>query len=159
MNGTAIPPSTDAAGSTADPAAEPEGPTVFAVNAERLAWGIDCDSPDGDIRASYSADRIGMGKPIRRAFTFRASTWVCVRFSVGPTVTAKAYRLIPIEHFDGQATTYPDKTHDAEAARNDPLGFYHGMTVQHRGQGIVLCGPPAMFVPRVTAQLDLFKER
>ena len=76
MSGAAIDAVAEAARSTTDPAAEPGGPTVLTVDADRLAWGSEHDSPDGDIRASYSADRIGLGKPIRKPFAFRASTWV-----------------------------------------------------------------------------------
>jgi hypothetical protein len=34
----------------------------------------------------------------------------------------------------------------AEAARNDPNGFYHGMTVKQGQETFVLSGPPVVFV-------------
>ncbi|MBL0922088.1 MAG: hypothetical protein IBJ10_08155, partial [Phycisphaerales bacterium] len=67
-----------------------------------------------------------------------------------------AYRLGAIGAFDGAATTYAEKTRDSEAARKDPLGFYHGMTVRHGGKQWVMCGPPIGFKPGPPAQADLF---
>ena len=52
--------------------------------------------------------------------------------------------------------SYGEKTADADAARADPNGFYHGMSVKHAGQILVLCGPPVTFVPGETEQLALF---
>ncbi|MCB9839013.1 MAG: hypothetical protein H6813_06710 [Phycisphaeraceae bacterium] len=159
MSGASLNTGAEAAGSATDPAADAANPTVFAVDADRLVWSDGRHSPEGYICASYSADRIALGKPIRKPFKFRSQLWVCVGILGGTTTIAKAYRLVPAEHFDGQATTYPDKTRDAAAARRDPNGFYHGMTVLHRGSKVVLCGPPSMFVPRVAAQFELFNER
>ena len=45
---------------------------------------------------------------------------------------------------------------NSAAARADPDGFYHGITVQHRGQPHVLCGPPVDFTPGPTIQPGLF---
>jgi hypothetical protein len=45
-------------------------------------------------------------------------------------------------------TTYGEKTDTAEAAeaaRNDPNGFYHGMAITHGLESFVLCGPPIRF--------------
>jgi hypothetical protein len=50
--------------------------------------------------------------------------------------------------FTGTTATYGEKTdkaEDAEAARNNPNGFYHGMTIMHGGENFVLCGPPIRF--------------
>jgi hypothetical protein len=35
---------------------------------------------------------------------------------------------------------------NAEAARNDPNGFYHGMIVKQGQETFVLSGPPVVFV-------------
>jgi hypothetical protein len=51
--------------------------------------------------------------------------------------------------FNGTPTNYRDKTGTsecAEAARNDPNGFYDRMTVKHGGQEFVLCGPEVQIV-------------
>lgn len=61
--------------------------------------------------------------------------------------TTNAYRLVHLGAFDGQPTTYSEKTRNAEAARNDPNGFYHGMTVAHGGPSYVLCGPEIHLIP------------
>lgn len=45
---------------------------------------------EGDIHASYSADRIGMGQPLRTPFSHGGYRWVCVGFGPGPV--AEAYR-------------------------------------------------------------------
>jgi hypothetical protein len=44
--------------------------------------------------------------------------------------------------FTGSPTTYHDKTgttEAAEAARNDPNGFYHGMKVTFASAAYILC--------------------
>jgi len=136
-------------------------PMTFAVPPSRLATGMWSHEPDrqiseGDIRASYGADRIGTGKPIRRPFNHEASRWVCVSFRPGSE--AEAYRLVHPAAFDGASTTYAAKVRPkgGEDARRDPLGFYHGMIVRAGGQDLVLCGPPAQFVRGQEAQLSLF---
>jgi hypothetical protein len=70
--------------------------------------------------------------------------------------STEAYRLVHPQQFQGDPTGYREKTRDGDAARADPNDFYHGMTVTHAGQTLVLCGPPAMFVPGRSQQLDLF---
>lgn len=47
------------------------------------------------------------------------------------------------------------KAQRVETARADPNGFYHGMTVRHGGQTLVLSGPPVALVPGESEQLDL----
>ncbi len=45
--------------------------------------------------------------------------------------------------------SYADKigtAENAEAARNDPNGFYHGITVKQGQETFVLSGPPVVFV-------------
>lgn len=53
------------------------------VEPSRLAYGSWCHASEkqigeGDIRVSYSADRIGMGQPVRKPFRYGGELWVCV---------------------------------------------------------------------------------
>lgn len=135
---------------------------TFAVDPTRLGSGAWCHRSQktigqGDIAASYSAERIGMNQPVRKPFNWKGSLWVCVSMTfLSGSRSAEAYRLTRKELFNGTPVTYADKTADADAARADPNGFYHGMTVRHGGQTFVLCGPPATLVPGASEQLDLF---
>jgi hypothetical protein len=89
--------------------------------------------------------------------------WVAIGLS---NHGAKAYRLCPLRIFSGTPANYRDKTgtaEGAEAARNDPNGFYDRMTVKHGGQEFVLCGPEVQIVagqpedvPAPQVQLALF---
>lgn len=98
-----------------------------------------------------------MAQPVRKPFSWEGEQWVCVSFRyAGDEVFAKAYWLVPVPAFDGEPVSYAAKTADGDAARADPNGFYHGMTVTHAGQDCVLCGPPLVFIPGETAQLSLF---
>ena len=69
-----------------------------------------------------------------------------------PRLTASHTRKI----YDGEPITYTAKAANGDAARVDPCGFYHGMTVRHAGTKFVLCGPPVSFVPGQSEQLALF---
>jgi len=112
---------------------------------------------EGDIAASYSADRIGMGQPLRRPFPWRNDLYICTGImTVDGVHQARAYRIESLIAFPWQAFSYAEKTHDAAAARDDPLGFYHGVIVTVRGTETVLCGPPVRFVPGVESQTELF---
>ena len=112
---------------------------------------------EGDIAASYSADRIGLGQTIRKPFEWQGSLWINVGNAIGLGIdSAQAYRLIRPDHFDGEPVTYAKKKSDSDAARSDPNGFYHGMIIYQGSQARVLCGPPVCFVPGQTEQLDLF---
>ncbi len=106
--------------------------------------------------ASYSAERIGMDQPIRKPFEWRGALWVCVGTSHRGAPAAECYRLAHPHNFAGTPTTYAEKTRDGDAARADPLGFYHGMRVRCAGQTLILHGPPARFIPGQRAQLSLF---
>jgi hypothetical protein len=127
---------------------------IHSVPAARLAWGTydpqkDRTVGEGDIHASYSADKIAMESRVRNPFRFGDALWVNTGMS-GYTGNwqAEAYRLVARELFSGSPTSYHDKTdaaEDAEAARNDPNGFYHGMLVVCGRRNFVLCGPPAVF--------------
>lgn len=122
------------------------------------AWSHELDRQigEGDIHASYSADRIGMDQPLRAPFSYKGHRWVCVGFGTGPV--AWAYRLVPAATFAGTPTTYAHKVEREGGydAHSDPMGFYHGMTVRSARQELVLCGPPARFVPGQISQLSLF---
>lgn len=128
---------------------------TIPVNPARLAWGRydhkrNRDSGEGDIRASYSADTIATAGKIRKAFRWQAQLMVTISLSGrGGAEQAEAYQLVPLNAFSGPTMSYADKigtAENAEGARNDPNGFYHGMTVK-QGQGIfVLSGPPVVFV-------------
>ena len=77
---------------------------------------------------------------------------------------------MPVRLFNGAPTSYGDKTGTADAAetaRNDPMGFYHGMLVKCGKEQYALCGPEVRFVaavepvrpganPGEPAQLSLF---
>jgi hypothetical protein len=148
---------------------------TYTVSPGRLAWGAaSTEVCGGDIRASYSADRICQAHPIRKPFTHDGALWTCISI-VGSRLTRsgqqefEAYRLIPQDEFGATPTTYRHKVNRdcGETARKDPNGFYHGMAVKHGGKMFVLCGPPAVFVadqepsrpdakPAQAAQLSLF---
>jgi len=135
---------------------------VHEVDPARLAPGRWCYERDaelgeGDIAGSYSADRIAMQNAVRRPFRWNGAQHVSTgSFGPGERLVHEAYRLVAIEVFEGVATTYAEKTRDAEAARKDPLGFYHGMTVRHGGKQWVMCGPPVGFKAGPPPQADLF---
>jgi len=49
------------------------------------------------------------------------------------------------------------ETRVAEAARNDPLGFYHGATVRRGGRPSALTGPPVCFEPGPASRFEFFQ--
>ena len=62
---------------------------------------------------------------------------------------AEAYRLIPASIFPCTPTSYIQRigsAEDADAARNDPSGFYHGILVRQGSEKLVLAGPPVLFI-------------
>lgn len=87
--------------------------------------------------ASYSADRIGEAGCIRKPFRMDGADWVCVSKAGGATHynSVRIYRLTLAAHFGGVTKTY------ADATRDDPNGFYHGITVRSGGQTFVITGP------------------
>lgn len=128
------------------------------VAPSRLAFGVWCHASErqigeGDIRASYSADRIGMGQPIRKPFRYGGELWACV--GTGPS-GAEAYRLVHTSLYGGTACSYHDRCRDGDRARGDQAGFYDGIIVHHAGRELVMAGPPVMFVAGEEAQLSLF---
>jgi len=130
--------------------------TTIPIHPDRLShgeWKGGRLSGEGDVTASYSADHISENKPIRAPFEQGGSLWVCVSITgKGLTVSGetelRAYRLLPAEMFRGEPTTYAKKVtvDHGEAARNDPNGFYHGISVTHGGRTFIMCGPPGVFV-------------
>ena len=134
----------------------------FEVDATRLASGTWCHTTDklvgeGDISASYSADKIGMEGRVRRPFKWMNALWVCTSMtSHGDTQSAEAYRLVHLKHFAGEIKSYNQAVAVSTTARDRPEGFYHGMTVSHGGSDWVLCGPHAVFTPSKVEQLALF---
>jgi hypothetical protein len=132
------------------------GRLTVRVNPFRLAWG-QCDHRrkrdrgEGDIHASYSADTIASSGRIRKSFRWQAQLMVTVSFSRRDgRDEAEAYRLVLAATFPGQPTSYSDRigsAEEADAARNDPNGFYHGVLVRQGSETFVLAGPPLLFVP------------
>ncbi len=128
---------------------------TIPVSPARLAWGRydhgrNRDTGEGDIRASYSADTIANTGKIRKAFRWQAQLMVTVSLSgMGGIEQAEAYQLVPQKAFSGTPMSYAEKigtAENAEAARNDPNGFYHGMVVKQGQETFVLSGPPVVFV-------------
>jgi hypothetical protein len=64
---------------------------------------------------------------------------------------------VPATEYTDEALTYTDKViknpkdaqckYSGDTARNDPLGFYHGMLVTSAGKPHVMLGPPIIFRP------------
>jgi hypothetical protein len=128
---------------------------TIPVNPARLAWGKydhgrNRDIGEGDIHASYSADTIATSGKVRKAFRWQARLMVTVGlYGRSGREQAEAYQLVPLKVFSGTPKSYAEKIGDAdeaEAARNDPNGFYHGMTVKQGQETFVLSGPPVVFV-------------
>ncbi|GAJ11934.1 unnamed protein product, partial [marine sediment metagenome] len=111
-----------------------------------------------DIDKSYSGDLIAedWGKHlshIRLPFRFENQLWV----NVGSChASHEAYRIVPLSQFRGETKRYSDghvgeqdagdwENSNFEKWRNDPMGFYHGMTVVRGKSTWVLVGPPVLF--------------
>lgn len=125
---------------------------------EALAHGTWCQRSnrtvgEGDISASYSADRIGSNEPVRKPFTHEGQKWVCAD-SDGRA--AHCYILVHPSCFDGDSFTYVQRVRNGHDGRHDSKGFYHGMRVKHAGETMILCGPEIHFVEGVERQGDLF---
>lgn len=142
---------------------------IAQVNPSRFAdgrWNHESERQEGegDIAASYSGDVIAESGRIRAPFSFRDQLWICVGRS---SDEARCYLLVPLASFEGKPTTYKAKTatpESCEEARNDPNGFYHGMSVTWRRKTFVLSGPEVRFCStdsetepvEATAQGNLF---
>ena len=137
--------------------------TTIVVDPDRLERGVWSHTHnktigEGDISRSYSADKIALQGCVRKPFVYQGVLWVCVGLCNHPFECAKAYRLTDLDCFDGDPTSYADKIRNSNAARNDPNGFYHGMTVTHGGTRSVLTGPEVVFVAGERQQPGLFDE-
>tara|TARA_R110000850_G_scaffold83836_3_gene179897 strand:- start:10717 stop:11169 length:453 start_codon:yes stop_codon:yes gene_type:complete len=138
----------------------------YRVDPSRLASGTWCHTRDrqigeGDIAASYSADKIGLEGKVRKPFVWRHALWVCTSLhSMASTKCAEAYRLLPERFFDGEPTTYNEVAMLEAAKRSKPEGFYHGMRVRHGKQDYILVGPSIKLLPtedsETLKQTDLF---
>lgn len=124
--------------------------TNEAVLVTRDDFAVVCDS--------YSADRISDGRPIKPPFDMYGHRYIGV--SVHGSNEAHAYRLMPIQefvtHFKAIPVTYQQKVFQSwgdgdefedpgKAAREDPLGFYHGMRVKQGREEYVMTGPEVRF--------------
>jgi hypothetical protein len=134
-------------------------PTPF--EAKRLAHGQWIGGKlvgEGDVLASYSADRIAEGRStVAPPFSWRGALWICT--GIGPDTLADVYRLVPRAAFAGAVTDYSHKTSpDAgERARPEALGFYHGVSVKYKGAAWVLAGPQLCLIAETgLGQMDLF---
>lgn len=144
----------------------PITPKEFRVDPSRLASGTWCHTRDrqigeGDISASYSADKIGMEGKVRKPFAWQNALWVCTGMqSHGDFRAAEAYRLVPERFFSGEPTTYNEVACLPAAERFKPEGFYHGMRVRSGKQEFILVGPSVKFLPKEDSetlkQADLF---
>jgi hypothetical protein len=64
-------------------------------------------------------------------------------------IEATAYRLVARRLFTAEPIDYRARAATADlcaAARENPMGFYHGVTVNRGKELFVLCGPPALFI-------------
>lgn len=126
----------------------PVDPTWFAYGT--YDHELEKEIGEGPISKSYSADLIATNGKVRKPFRYQGHFWTATSLAgKGGIQSAEAYRLIPEKLFDGSIISYQQKTggaDSAEAARQDPLGFYHGMLVRFKGAGHALVGPPAHFI-------------
>lgn len=92
---------------------------------------------------SYSADLIPSGR-IRAPYLHAGILWCCTEISGD---NCEAFRVLERSKFAGKPVTYAHRSigRNAEKARSDPRGFYHGVIVKWGSQSFVLAGPPAVF--------------
>lgn len=92
------------------------------------------------LAASYSADAIAMTGTVRRPHLHDGALWVHTGNGKGGS---SVWRLVPFSEFDGEPTTYNEKTliDGGDYARHDPMGFHHGMTVKHGRERYIIHGP------------------
>jgi len=135
---------------------------VHELEPDRFAPGEFCYRQEktvgeGDIVSSYSADKIAFSNTVRNPFTWKGQQWIMTS-SKGEGI--EAYRLVHPDAYSRNATTYAKRTRQdgGEAARQDPNGFYDGMTVNRGKQELILCGPPVKLRPGKAAQTSLFGE-
>jgi len=130
---------------------------VIYVEPARIEHNYESCRKNGDINASYSGDMISNPRStVRRPFQFEKGRYVSTGSGPLPD-SVSAYQLVLSADFAGEILTYADKvinnpkdtdcTYSGDTARNDPLGFYHGMQVISAGKPHVLVGPPIIFRP------------
>ncbi len=139
----------------------------YFVDPARLASGRWCHTRDrqigeGDISASYSADKIAEGR-VRSPFKWQNALWVSIGgTSRGDYRAVQAYRVIGCKFFDGTPITYNENARMSATARGRPEGFYHGMAVKWGKQDCVLIGPASLFLPSeekaASEQTDMFDQ-
>lgn len=105
-----------------------------AVEPERVAYGPE----KGDIVASYSADKLMLGKGVREPFSFRGALWVAIGIGSGggQATVAECYRVVPPRAFKG---AFRDRGKRDEDHRHQ-FGSYHGDKTKHRGADVMLAG-------------------
>jgi hypothetical protein len=90
--------------------------------------------------ATYSADRIGEGKPIRKPYAFNGGLWVSTGGGgIVGSIVIRLYRIVELADFEGASHSYRECNWDV--MRVSPMGAYHGMRVKSEGRDVVLCGP------------------
>ena len=152
----------------------------FRVDPDGTEWRW-TDKP-GKIPASYSADRVSEGKPIRQPIKVDGRRFVSMGGSSADYErgVAYVYEVVRREHFEGSVwRTIADKNAANETrervklkpgeeayadsagyCRSDPLGFYHGIGSQTKSESLVIQGPIVKFVADdhfvEPTQLELF---
>lgn len=120
---------------------------IVELDPKRLQSRFD-GSKEGDVRASYSAQSLCESGRVTAPFRFRGGDWV----QTGGLYSQEGdqfecYRLVALDAFDGSNETYSERNDNGwEAARNNPLGGYHGMKAKHGARDVVLVGPPIVIV-------------
>ena len=107
------------------------------------------------LRESYSADKIGESKTVRKPFKFEGVFYVSTGGHLGKNSlpAEEAYQLVPRDQFQGLVKWYGQKLRETqvdwgEQRRNQPEGFYHGMLIKRGETEWVLLGPPITFQPK-----------
>lgn len=131
---------------------------IFEVDPKRLDRGKWCHTRnrqlgEGDISASYSADRIGEAGTVRKPFRHQGAEWVAI--GVSPKST-RAYSLVHPSLFEGKTYSYAERVRDGYAGRCAKEGFYHGIRVSRARSELILCGPEAQFIEGEPEQGTLF---
>ena len=124
-----------------------QGLETFEVDQARFA-------DDGDMVASVSADVLDSGK-VRKPFEYEGIAYAAIGGVCSGArgwYEIKAYRIIPVSDFEGEA--HKPGEIDSEALREQPEGSCHGMLVEYRKTEYVLVGPPVKFVPKGAAEED-----
>lgn len=135
-----------------------EGREMIAVDPKRLQSGYFGEGKEGDVRRSMSCQSLAEEGRIRTPFRLNGADWVQTSGMYGPDGDYyECFKVVPVEAFDGPHESYSERNDRRwEAARNNPLGGYHGMSAKSNGRTVVLQGPPIILVAGATQQADLF---